>query len=128
MGEPSALLDPADPEHRRQLHAWLSVQAHFALRPVEWGALFEREPDPWRALRRAELPPLPEPALTRMLARLAELGARALPPTSPLYPLCLAHTNDHLEPRHGKEPRQQDGPRSSHRASDPHHLPPCRGG
>jgi DNA processing protein len=92
------LLDPRDPqpEVQRALREWLGLQAVGALRPRECAELLASSESP-RAAERALRAHGAEGACLdpeRDLARLARLGARALPLGSPVYPGRLARLED----------------------------------
>jgi DNA processing protein len=91
--DPRAPLDPRDPdpEVRRRLRAWLALQELGALLPAEAVEALQRERDVERAARRLAarpgVPPLPERGLLdARIARLARIGAVALPLGHPSYP------------------------------------------
>jgi DNA processing protein len=102
LSDSRAPLDPrdSDPAQRHALRAWLAFQTLGALRPAEAAVALRRERgEVERALRRlAERPGAPAvPAravLDAQLARLARLGAVALPLGHPLYPARIARLDD----------------------------------
>ena len=90
-------LDPGDldPEGRRRLGAWLSLQSGFGLQPQNVREALDRLRDPASVLRLLGRPALSEPRdLDRTLAVLARHRVRCVPYLCTDYPLALHVLSD----------------------------------
>jgi DNA processing protein len=94
VANPDAVLRPGAAQDRSALRAWLAVQAAFVFEPQCARRLLDGAAGPERALAGARQPPPSAAWLDAAIARLAALGAVAVPFGSPAYPPRLAALAD----------------------------------